>query len=125
MIVDTDVLIWASRDNRRAVTLLGRQKGFRISAVTYAELIQGARDSEEIRNLQKALRLWGSTVLHVNESVSQHAVFLVERYALSHSLYLANALIAATAYHYGEVLLTGNTRHYRMIPGLELRAFKP
>jgi hypothetical protein len=125
MIVDTDVLIWASRGNRRAAAMLDLHKGFRISAVTYAEVVQGARGTEEARTFRKALRLWGTTVLQINESISQHAIFLVDRYALSHSLCLADALIAATAIHYGEVLLTGNTRHYRMIADLELQAFRP
>jgi predicted nucleic acid-binding protein len=125
MIVDTDVLIWASRGNQKAVRSLERNRGFRISAVTYAEVVQGARNSDEVRGFQKGLRLWGSTVLHINEFISQHAIFLIERFALSHSLCLADALVAATATHYGEVLLTGNTGHYRMVPELELQAFKP
>ncbi|MFH0795021.1 MAG: type II toxin-antitoxin system VapC family toxin [bacterium] len=125
MIVDTDVLIWASRGNNRAARVLDQNRGFRISLVTYAELIQGARSMAEVRKLQKALRIWASAVLHINESVSQHAMFFIERYALGHSVHLADALIAATALHYGEALLTGNRKHYAVIPDLELREFRP
>ena len=125
MIVDTDVLVWASRGNERAAHALEQNRGFRISVVTYAEIIQGARDMDEVRKFQKALRLWTSTVLHVNESISQHAMFFVERYALSHSVHLADALIAATAMHYGDIVLTGNRKHYAVIPDLEIREFRP
>jgi predicted nucleic acid-binding protein len=125
MIVDTDVLIWASRGNPKAVKLLDGNRGFRISVVAYAEIVQGARDKDEVRRFQKALRLWGATVLHVNESISQHALFFVERYALSHSVHLADALVAATAIHHGEPVLTGNRKHYAAIPDLELLQFQP
>ena len=125
MIVDTDVLIWASRGHARAADVLAQNQGFRVSVVTYAEVIQGCRDAEEVRKFQKALRLWAATVLHVNESISQHAAFFVERYALSHSVHLADAVVAATAMHYGDVLLTGNRKHYAVIPDLELRDFRP
>ncbi len=125
MIVDTDVLIWASRGNKRAVDVLERNLGFRISLVTFAEVVQGARNAGEVRKFQTALRLWGSTLVHINESISQHAMFFIERYALSHSVELADALIAATALHYNEILLTGNRKHYAVIPGLELQDFRP
>ncbi|MBI3986443.1 MAG: type II toxin-antitoxin system VapC family toxin [Lentisphaerae bacterium] len=124
MIVDTDVLIWASRDNKPAVHALEQNRGFRISVVTYAEIIQGSRDMDEVRKFQKGLRLWASAILHIDESISQHAMFFVERYALGHSVHLADALIAATAIHYGEPLLTGNRKHYAVIPDLALREFR-
>jgi predicted nucleic acid-binding protein len=125
MIVDTDVLIWASRGREKAVDVLTRNRGFRISLVTYAEILQGARDRDEVRSFQKALRIWASIVLHINESISQHAMFFVERHALSHTMHLADALIGATALHYGDVLLTGNRKHYEGIPDLEVREFRP
>lgn len=125
MIVDTDVLICASRGNAKAKRVLDRNRGFRISVVTYVEVIQGARNKEEVQKFQKGLRLWAAMVLHLNESISQHAMFFVERYTLSHSMHLAGALVAATAMHYGEVLLTGNKKHYAVIPELELKEFRP
>jgi len=44
---------------------------------------------------------------------------------LSHSLSLADALIAATALHYQLPLLTANDKHYRMIADLNLDIFRP
>lgn len=125
MIVDTDVLIWASRGNARAAKALQKAKGFRLSAVTYMEVVQGVRNKREFSAFQKALRIWSATIVHVNESISQHAMFFVERYGLSHSLYLADAFIAATAMHYGEPLLTANAKHYGVIPDLEIVEFAP
>lgn len=125
MMVDTDVIIWASRGNTRAANALNNAKGLTLSAVTYMEVVQGVRSKQELRDFQKALRIWRATVVHVNEPISQHAMFLVERYGLSHSLYLADALVAATAIHNGEPLFTGNAKHYAVVPDLGISAFRP
>ena len=53
------------------------------------------------------------------------AAFLVEQHTLSHSLQLADALIAATALETGLQLVTANDRHYRCIEGLEFKIFRP
>jgi predicted nucleic acid-binding protein len=50
---------------------------------------------------------------------------LVEKYALSHSVHVADALIAATAISHGLPLLTANFKHFSAIGGLEVVAFKP
>jgi predicted nucleic acid-binding protein len=71
------------------------------------------------------LRIWNVRVVPINETISYHAMFFVERYCLSHSLFLADALIAATAEYCGEELLTGNSKHYSVIPDLQVKKFKP
>ena len=125
MMVDTDVIIWASRGNTRAANALNNAKGLTLSAVTYMEVVQGVRSKQELRDFQKALRIWRATVVHVNEPISQQAMFLVERYGLSHSLYLADALVAATAVHDGSPLFTGHAKHYGVVPDLDVLTFSP
>lgn len=125
MLVDTDVLIWNLRGNIRAAELLDGRAGFSLSAVTWIELLQGVRDGNEQRALRHALHYWRSEIIHVNEAVSARACYLIEEYALPHSLQLADALIAATALENGLILVTGNDRHYRFIKGLELEVFRP
>jgi predicted nucleic acid-binding protein len=44
-------------------------------------------------------------------------MFYVEQHYLSHSLKLADALIAAAAVSNGTPLLTGNDKHYNIIKG--------
>lgn len=124
MIVDSDVLIWASRGNEKAVSILDQMQEFSISAVTYMELLQGMRDKLELDAFKKALRIWNVHVVSINETISYHAMFFVERYCLSHSLFLADALIAATAEYCGDTLLTGNSKHYSVIPDLQVKRFK-
>ena len=53
------------------------------------------------------------------------ACYLVEKYALSHSLYMADALIAATAISHSLPLLTANAKHFSAVAGLRVQVFKP
>jgi len=57
--------------------------------------------------------------------VSSRAMFYVQEYALSHSMMLADALIAATVIQNSEVLVTANDRHYTFIPNIECTKFSP
>ena len=125
MIVDTDVIIWYMRGNEKARTALEKLDSFNISVVSNMELIQGMRNKTELRELRKAFNEWHVTVLFINEIISAKALFLMERHYLSHSLTLADSLIAATAVSCGMPVFTGNSRHYRMINDLEIRKFTP
>jgi len=125
MLVDTDVLIWNLRGNRAAAQRLDDAPGFWLSAVTYMELVQGMRNKQELRQLRQALIYWQASIRHLEEGISSRAMFLVESYALSHNMQMADALIAATAMEAGVPLLTANDRYYRHIDGLEIDVFRP
>ncbi len=97
MIIDTDVLIWYLRGNVNAYKVITKQSGFSLSVITYMELVQGMRNKRELHEFQKAVKSWIATVLPINEAISEKAKSYVEQYFLSHSLELADALVAATA----------------------------
>ena len=63
-------------------------------------------------------------IIPISESASHLAATLMEELSLRAGLQVADALIAATARERSEVLLTGNIRHFRAIPQLELKAFR-
>ena len=125
MLVDTDVLIWNLRGNAAAADRLDEMPGFSLSAVSYMELVQGLRDKQEQHQLRQAMRYWQAKLVHLEEGISSRATFLVESYALSHRMQMADALIAATAMELGVPLLTANDRHYRHIDGLDIEVFRP
>jgi predicted nucleic acid-binding protein len=125
MLVDTDVLIWNLRGNAKAAERLDHAGGFVLSAVSYMELIQGVRDKAELAVLRRSLRYWGASVQPLDQEISARAIFLMETYALSHGLQMADALIAATAISLGATLVTANDKHYRMIDGLDIEVFRP
>lgn len=125
MLIDTDVIIWYMRGNHNASKMLEKYKNFSISAVTYMELVQGMRDKNELAVLRRALKTWHTKVLYISEEISSKAVFYVEQHYLSHSVQLADALIGATAVSHAVPLLTGNTKHYKIVKDIELIKFSP
>lgn len=125
MIIDTDVLIWYLRGNERARKAVEEAVPFSVSVITYMELVQGMRNKEEIRAFQKQIQKWNVEIVQISREASSRAMFYVQEYALSHSMKLADALIAATVVQNGEVLLTANDRHYKFIPTMECKRFNP
>lgn len=125
MLIDTDVLIWNLRGNAKAAERLDHAGGFVLSTVSYMELIQGVRDKTELGVLRRALQYWGANVQLLDQDISARAIFLMETYALSHGLQMADALIGATALSLGATLVTANDKHYRMMDGLDIEVFRP
>lgn len=125
ILVDTDVLIWYLRGNEKAREIIHSIGDFCISGVTHIELVQGMRNKEELRLFQKTLRQWNTKTIYMSEEISAKALFYVEEYFLSHSMELADALIASTATTYGMKLLTANDKHYRVVKELEIEVFRP
>ncbi|MBW2339983.1 MAG: type II toxin-antitoxin system VapC family toxin [Deltaproteobacteria bacterium] len=125
LLIDTDVLIWYMRGNERAYKVIEDNLPFSISVVTYIELVQGMRNKDELDCLRKTLKDWETKILYISEEISAKAMFYVEQHYLSHSLHLADALIAATAVSYGLPILTGNDKHYKFIKHVQIKKFRP
>ena len=71
------------------------------------------------------LRDFGFRTVPLSENIGHRAVIYVEQYALRSGLRVADALVAATSVESDMPLLSGDTRHYRAIAGLDFVAFKP
>jgi len=125
VIIDTDVLIWYLRGNENAQRAVSVNIPFKISVINYLELLQGMKDKRELHILQKYLTKWATEIIHVNESISSRAMFLMEDYCLSHSMELGDAIIAATVLESREILLTANDKHYGFLPDIQINKFKP
>lgn len=123
-LIDTDVLIWYLRGNKKAYDTI-MNNNFSISAVTHMELIQGLRDKNEFRTLQNTLNQWNIKTLQISEDISLRALFYVQEHYLSNSLQLADALIASTCIHHGLKLITANDKHYKIIKDLDMEIFRP
>jgi predicted nucleic acid-binding protein len=124
MIIDTDVLIWYLRGNKNARSVIHKNIPFKISVINYIELVQGMKNKKELKLLKEYLKKWSIKIIQISENISAKAMFLVEDYYLSHSMELADAIIASTALESNEVLLTGNDKHYGFIPNLEINRFR-
>ncbi|MYI94094.1 type II toxin-antitoxin system VapC family toxin, partial [Candidatus Poribacteria bacterium] len=95
-IIDTDILIDVSKDNDDSIRFLtGHQDAdIRVSIITAIELVVGCRNKTELNHILKFLQNF--TILPITVTSSQIAYQLIETFALSHGLLMADALIAAT-----------------------------
>ena len=125
MLIDSDVLIWLTRGHIGAAARLQAISPWRISAITYMELAQGCRNKQELAKLKKGLALNHTEILPITTAISNRAIKLVELYALSHGMQLADALIAATALEHSLSILTANTKHFSAVKGLAIEVFLP
>ena len=87
------------------------------------EIAQGVRNKRELNIFKKALGVLKVKVLQIDEQISSKAMFFIEQYTLSHSMELADALIGATTVVQHEKLLTGNVKHYRHLPDIQVEKF--
>ena len=125
MILDTDVLIWFLRGNQKAIDFIMKAMPFSISIVTYMELVQGMRDKRELSKMKKAFADMDVEVIPLSEGISLRASDYVEEFALSHSMEMADALIAGTCMEQNKTLVTANDKHYRVVEGLQMTVFRP
>lgn len=123
LVIDTDVLIELSRNNLAVAELLNgyQQQGYQlsISVVTKYELVIGAFNKQDLAKTLKFLnaRFHQFTL---NDRIAYIADDLLVKYALSHGLKIADALIAATAIYHHYPLLSRNQKDFRYIDNLVL-----
>ncbi len=93
-----------------------------VSAVSIAELIQGAKDK---RDLGDIIKLKNSLkVIPITDRISQQALILIEKLFLSNHLEFLDALIAVAAIENNLTLVTANVRHFSPIKGLRLMSWR-
>lgn len=125
MIFDTNVLIYADRGVLSAKELIMETQARAISAVTYMEYVPFCRNRRELLVFEKMLQALQFKIYEIDHSISYQARQLVRQFALSHSVELGDAIIAATALKNSELLCTGNTKHFALISGLTLEPYSP
>jgi predicted nucleic acid-binding protein len=125
MLLDTDVLIWFLRGNARATALIENNEGLALSVVSYMELMQGARSRAEALRIRRTLQMLEFRTLDLSASIGTLAAYYVESFGLGSRIRLADALIAATAAEHNLLLVTGNVRHFSVLPRLEVSGFEP
>lgn len=115
ILFDSDVLIEYLRDNpgvtREMELLAGSDALLAITPVTEAEIRRGLR-SHEKEKTEQALNSFHC--LDLTRPVGQRAGEYLRKYAKSHGLEIADALIAASAAVHKFSLCTFNWKHYPM-----------
>lgn len=124
VLCDTNIIIEFYKNNPVTVAALKNigQANIAISVVTAGELIYGAINKQELRQILKDLA--HLQVLQIDDQIGKLFIQLMTEYSLSHKLNLPDAIIAATALHFQIPLFTLNIRDFRFIPELSLYTAK-
>ena len=123
MIFDTDILIWFLRGNEKAAHAIEKEVLRKISTITYLELLQGVKNKQESKEIRNFISDYSFEVIPLSENICHRAIIYMEQYGLKVDICLSDVLIAASAVETNEVLYTGNPKHYRIIPDLEIKQF--
>ena len=116
MIIDTCVLINHFRGDVSTTQFLIENRGeMKICSVTDMEVSQGIRNKAELRAYEKLLQELHIQIIDLNEEISVKARLWVRSYGLSHGLYLADALIPATASVLGHQLISFNLKDFQFL----------
>ncbi len=120
VLCDTNVLIEFYKNNPSIVERLKEigQANIAISVVTSGELIYGALNKSELRQILTDIS--HLSLLDIDSETSNLFLKLMTDYALSHKLTLPDALIAATALRHNIPLFTINLKDFRFISNLKL-----
>ena len=123
ILCDTNVIIEFYKNNSEILDqlrLIG-QPDIAISAITQAELFYGALNKAELRKINRHLS--SIYCFHIDISISNKFLFLMEKYSLSHKLCIPDALIAATSIIHSLDLYTINSKDFYFIENIRL--YKP
>jgi tRNA(fMet)-specific endonuclease VapC len=117
VIVDTDIIIPSIRGNDIAKQLIKKyMPSVSISVVTEMELYVGATNKAKKDILENFLK--EHQVITLNKTICEIAIRLIKTYNTSNkSLYLSDALIAATCLHERSNLVTFNTKIFPLSKG--------
>lgn len=114
-LLDTDVLIWVLRGNKKYVSLLEKLKdkgSIAISTITIAEIYKNIFPSELIPTESFINQL---EIINVTATVAKQAGFYWQQYVKRFkNLNLIDCIIAATCKEKNCALVTLNKRHYPM-----------
>jgi predicted nucleic acid-binding protein len=118
-------MIHAQRGSRRAAAVIDAATDRFVSVQSLMELLQGARDKNDLRIIKRFMAELAFGVLPFTENVGHRALVYVEEYGLSAGLCAGDAIVAATAVENAMPFMSANAKHFRGIKELELVAFKP
>ena len=117
-LVDTSVLIDFLRKKSEALAWMqSLDDNAAMSVVSIAELLAGARRQSEEREIKDLI---ASLKIHdVSADIAKLAGSHVRHFGASHSVEVADTLIAAAAEHHGLKLATLNVKHFPMFRRLK------
>lgn len=126
-LIDTDTIIFALRKDESVLAKFKENKNIPISMITYAELVFGAKRSQnEQKNMIKVNHIREIyPIEELNEGVMEvFADIKAKLFDKGIRIEDMDLLIAATAIYNELTLVTNNTKHFENIPNLSLENWK-
>ena len=128
-LIDTDIIIFALRGDKTVLAKFEENKNIpiSISLITYAELVFGAKRSQNERtNMLKVNRIREIyPVEELNIGIMElFADIKANMYSKAMRIEDMDLFIAATAIYNDLTLVTNNTKHFKNIPLLKLENWK-
>ncbi|MEQ8906156.1 type II toxin-antitoxin system VapC family toxin [Ekhidna sp.] len=119
VLCDTNILIEFYKENQEILKNLESigQENIAVSIVTVGELLFGALNKKELKQINKDLSHLHT--FNISDSVGEVFTRLMTEYTLSHNLGLPDGLIAATAIAEDIPLYTLNMKDFKFIKGLK------
>ena len=117
VVVDSDILIWVLRGNPQITEKFNRtvsetEGNIFITPVQIAEIYAGVLPKEKamVEGFMSSL-----SVMAIDEKIGRQAGAFINQYGKSHSVTLADAMVAAASRISGYALWTRNKKHYPML----------
>ena len=128
-LIDTDIIIFALRGDKTVLAKFEENKNIpiSISMITYAELVFGAKRSQNERtNMLKVNRIREIyPVEELNIGIMElFADIKANMYSKAMRIEDMDLFIAATAIYNDLTLVTNNTKHFENVPVLKLENWK-
>lgn len=124
VICDTNVFIRHFKNDNsvvREMIKIGSENVI-LPSVVAMELYRGMSNKNEMTWMKSKLKHYN--LLHIDISISEKALELLESYRLSHDLKLPDAIIGAMAVVYRIPLFTYNTKDFKYLPDIILYEFE-
>lgn len=120
VLCDTNILIEFYKGNESFIQQLHQigQDNIAVSVITVGELIYGAFNKREQKQIEKDLA--HLRIVKLDHQVCDIFTHLMSTYSLSHNLQVPDAFIAATAIRENLPLYTLNLKDFKYIEGLRL-----
>jgi len=120
--VDTDVLIDVARKSPRALDFWRRAEAkgsMACSVISVFEILAGCRNAREQRMTLRNLAT--VDVVQVANGDSAQALQWYQSFHLTQGIGFLDCFIAVAAFRLGCAVQTLNTKHFRVIPGLQVK----
>lgn len=117
VLADSCIFIDIFRGNQQLYQALSEYE-VAINSIVYMELVQGARNKNELKKIVTFLNRF--EIISIDEEISLKSMELMKYYSLSHGLLVPDAMIAATSLVKDLPLWTFNLKDFKFIQNLYL-----